>query len=55
MVLTHHEWLAAMVCSAAFNWILYWKKDIWACIVAHAVANLALAVWVITTGQWQFW
>jgi len=55
MALTHHEWLAAMLCSAAFNWVLYWKRDIWLCIVAHAVANLALAVYVLTTGQWQFW
>ena len=55
MALTHHEWLAAMLCSAAFSWLLYWRKDIWLCIVAHAVANLALAVWVLSTGQWQFW
>ena len=55
MGLTHHEWLAAVICSAAFNGLLYWRKDLFTCVIAHAAANLALAVWVLTTGAWAFW
>jgi uncharacterized protein len=53
--LTHHEWLAAVLCGVAFNAILYWRKDIFLCIIAHAVANAALAAWVLTHSAWQFW
>lgn len=55
MGLTHHEWLAAVICSAAFNGLLYWRKDLFLCVLAHAAANLALAVWVLTNGAWAFW
>ncbi len=51
----HHEWLAAAICGVLFNLLLYWKKDLFQCVIAHAVANLALAVWVLTQGAWQFW
>lgn len=53
--MTHHEWLAAMICGAAFNALLYWRNDLFLCVVAHAAANAALAVWVLTQGAWGFW
>lgn len=53
--LAHHEWLAAAICGLLFNLLLYWKKDLFQCVVAHAVANLALALWVLTQGAWHFW
>ncbi len=52
---THHEWLAGIICGVAFNLLLYWKKDLLQCIIAHAVANLALGIWVLTQGAWLFW
>jgi uncharacterized protein len=53
--LTHHEWLAGIICGAAFNALLYWRRDLFACVVAHAAANLALAAWVLSKGAWWFW
>jgi len=53
--LTHREWLAGLICGAALNLLLYWRKDLFACIVAHAVANAALAAWVLSQRAWQFW
>lgn len=53
--LSHHEWLAGMLCGAAFSLLLYWRKDLFLCIVAHAAANLGLAAWVLSRGAWQFW
>ena len=28
---------------------------LWAPIIAHAVTNGVLGIWVVATGQWQFW
>lgn len=53
--LAHHEWLAGMICGTAFNLLLYWRRDLLQCVIAHAVANLALAIWVLTQGAWGFW
>jgi len=53
--LAHPEWLAALMCAALLAGLLRWSKSLWACIVAHAVANLALGIYVLQTGQWKFW
>ena len=31
------------------------RKDLLSCVVAHAVANLALALWVWTSGRFELW
>jgi hypothetical protein len=51
----HPEWLAAAVYCALINALLYWKKDLWSCVVAHSVSNLVLGVYVLTTGAWWLW
>ena len=53
--LAHPEWLAAAVYSALLNGLLYWKGDLWNCIVAHGVSNLVLAVYILGTGSWELW
>lgn len=53
--LAHPEWLAAAVYCALLNGLLYWKKDLWSCIVAHAVSNLVLGLYILTTGAWWLW
>ncbi len=53
--LEHNLWLAGMMAGAAYAFVLYYTKSITQCIVAHAVTNLALGIYVLYTGQWQFW
>jgi len=53
--LEHNLYLAGMVAGMAYNLILYYTKSIFQCILAHAVTNLALGIYVCYTGQWQFW
>jgi CAAX prenyl protease-like protein len=53
--LAHPEWLAAAVYCALLNGLIYWKRDLWNCVVAHAVSNLVLAIYILTTGNWQLW
>jgi uncharacterized protein len=51
----HHEWLAGLICGGLYNWLLYKRKDVFSCVVAHAVSNAALAAWVLARGDWKFW
>ncbi len=53
--LSHPEWLVAFICAAAYALLLRTTRSLFACIVAHAVTNLALGVYVLTTGDWKFW
>jgi CAAX prenyl protease-like protein len=53
--LAHPEWLAAAVYCALLNGLLRWTGDLWNCVVAHGVSNLALGVYVLTTGTWELW
>lgn len=53
-VLTHPaEMLAAAVWFSLVTWLEYKTKTIWDCVLAHAVTNLLLGVWVISSGQWH--
>jgi CAAX prenyl protease-like protein len=53
--LAHPEWFAAAVYCSLLNGLLYWKRDLWNCVVAHAVSNLVLAIYILATGHWELW
>jgi uncharacterized protein len=53
--LAHPEWLPAFLTGLLWAWLLHQTRSLSACLVSHAVANLALGVYVIQTGHWQFW
>jgi uncharacterized protein len=53
--LAHPEWLAAAVYCMLLNGLLYWKKDLWCCVVAHGVSNLVLGLYIVMTGAWWLW
>ena len=51
----HREWLAGLICGALYNWLYYRRKNVFDCVVAHAVSNAALAGYVLASGAWKFW
>ena len=51
----HPEWLAAVLCAIAYGLLLRQTKSLYACIVAHAVTNLALGIYVVQFQAWRFW
>jgi CAAX prenyl protease-like protein len=51
----HPEWFAAAAYCMLINCLLYWKKDLWQCIVAHAVSNLVLVIYVLISKEWWLW
>jgi CAAX prenyl protease-like protein len=52
---SHPEWLPALLTGLAWAWLLHQTRSISACVVSHAVANLALGVYVMATGSWGLW
>lgn len=50
----HDRWLVGALAGAIYGW-LYLRRGLGAAIVAHATTNLVLGLWVLRTGQWQFW
>ena len=52
---SHPEWLAAAVFALAMCLLLRWTKNLFACILAHGTTNLLLGIFVLHTGQWQYW
>jgi uncharacterized protein len=51
----HNYILAGMMAGIFYNLILYRTRSITLCVLAHSVTNLALALYVLSTGKWQFW
>ena len=54
-MLAHTLWLAAIIAGLAYAWLYVRSGKLWLPVIAHAVTNGALGVWVVATGNWQFW
>ncbi len=54
-MLAHTLWLAAIVAGLAYALLYRWSGKLWTSVIAHAVTNAMLGVWVIATGRWEFW
>lgn len=53
--LVHPQWLAAVVAGLAYALLYVRTGRLWCAVIAHAVTNAALGIWVVRTGNWQFW
>lgn len=53
--LEHSLILAGIMAGMAYSLLLYRTKSIVQCILAHAVTNLALGIYVLQSDQWRFW
>ena len=47
------ELLAAAVWFSMITWMYVRTRNIWDCVVAHAVTNLLLGIYVVVWDQWQ--
>jgi hypothetical protein len=48
-------WDVGLLTGIVYNWWMIRTRNVWDCIVAHAVTNAALAAYVVLAGQWQYW
>ena len=49
------DWIAALITGALYNCVAYRTKSLASCILAHAITNLLLGLWIMKTEQWGFW
>lgn len=53
-VLTHPgELLAAVAWFSLVTWLMIKTRNIWDCVVAHAITNLLLGIYVVKYDQWH--
>ena len=48
-------WDVGLAAGIVYNWWMIRTRNLWDCIIAHAVTNALLAAYVIVAGQWQYW
>jgi CAAX prenyl protease-like protein len=48
-------WDVGLIAGVLYNLWVIRTRNLADCILAHAVTNGLLAVYIITTGQWQYW
>lgn len=53
--LEHNLFFAGVMAGIAYNLLLYYTRSIAHCILAHALTNLLLGIYVLFTRQWHFW
>lgn len=49
------DWPAAIATGMLYNWVAYRTKSLATCVITHALTNLLLGFWIMSTGQWGFW
>ncbi|HKP04366.1 MAG TPA: CAAX prenyl protease-related protein [Chthoniobacterales bacterium] len=49
------DWVAALITGALYNYVAYRTRNLASCVLAHAVTNLCLGLWIMATRQWGFW
>jgi hypothetical protein len=47
------ELLAAVAWFSLVTWLMLRTRNIWDCVAAHAVTNLLLGIYVVSSGNWQ--
>ncbi|MBO7684111.1 MAG: CAAX prenyl protease-related protein [Kiritimatiellae bacterium] len=50
----HDRWLVGAAAGVIYGWLCL-RRGLGAAVAAHATTNLALGLWVLRSGQWQFW
>jgi CAAX prenyl protease-like protein len=48
-------WEVGLACGVIYNWWMRRTRSLGDLMIAHAVTNLALSLYVIATGRWTFW
>lgn len=53
--LAHNEWFAAALAGLAYAGLYRHSGSLWSPVIAHAVTNGLLGVWVVMGGHWAYW
>jgi CAAX prenyl protease-like protein len=53
--LAHTLWLAGAIAGLVYALLYIRTGKLWTAVIAHGVTNGVLGIWVVATGNWQFW
>jgi len=51
----HNLWLAGFFAGIVYNLLYMRSGTLWSPILAHAITNAILGIWIVSTGNWGFW
>jgi len=51
----HNQWLAGIVAGVAYSMLYMRHTSLWSPILAHALTNGVLGVWIVHTANWSYW
>ena len=51
----HHRWLVGIFAGMIYSGLLYRSKNLFDPILSHAITNLLLGIYVVSTHHWSFW
>ncbi len=51
----HQQWLAGFIAGLAYGGLYIYTRNLWAPVIAHAITNGGLGIYVVLTRHWQFW
>jgi uncharacterized protein len=49
------RWVAGIFCGLTYQWLVIRKGRLGDAIMAHAITNCLLGLWIIWRGAWNFW
>lgn len=53
--LAHSLWLAGLLAGLIYGWLYIRYRNLWMPVLAHAVTNGMLGLWVLRSGEWRYW
>jgi uncharacterized protein len=53
--LEHSQWLAGLIAGLIYGWIYMRTGKLWVPVIAHAVTNGLLGVYILVVRDWRFW
>ena len=53
--LEHDMLLAGAFAGLVYNALYMWSGNLWVPILAHAITNGVLGIWILATGNWRLW
>lgn len=53
--LAHHRFIVGILAGIIYGLLLIYQRNLKGVMIAHGTTNLLLAIYVILSGNWQFW
>ncbi len=53
--LVHFQWVAGILCALGYQWLVIRKNRLGDAMLAHAITNFLLGIYIYWKGAWQFW